>query len=86
LIEELASDEVERGIRIERHNMRGVVTKAAFEGGTKELKLAEEARQWARAAQGWPRTASMLLELAQSWEAQAVREDERAKLDQMRYE
>lgn len=86
LIEELASNEVERGIRIERHNMRGVVTKAAFEGGAKELKLAEEARHWARAAQRWPRTAGMLLELAESWEAQAVREDERARLDQMRYD
>jgi hypothetical protein len=85
LIEEVASDDVERGIRIERYNMRGVVSKAMFEGGKQERALAEETRRWARAAAGWPRTAAVLDDLARSWDAEGNREDERARQDQMRY-
>lgn len=86
LIEELASERVEVGVRTERFNMRGVVSKAMFEGGTQERALAEEARRWARTAAGWSRTAAMLHELARWWDAEGNREDERASQDQMRYE
>lgn len=86
LIEEVASANVELGIRVERHNMRGVVSKAMFEGGKQERALAEEAQRWARAAAGRPRTAAMLHDLARSWDAEANREDERARQDQMRYQ
>jgi hypothetical protein len=84
LIEELRSNGVELGIRIERHNMRGVVSKAVYEGGEQERALAEEARGWARAAEGWPRTTAMLHELSRSWDRDAAQEDERARQDQMR--
>jgi hypothetical protein len=86
VIEDLSSENVEVGIRIERYNMRGVVGKAMYEGGGQERALAEEARQWATLAAGTPRTAEMLRELARSWDGDAEREDERARQDQMRHE
>lgn len=86
LIEELASQHVERGVEVERHNVRGVVSKAIFEGGRQERALAEEARGWARASARWPRTAAMLLSVAQMWDAMADREDQRARHDEMRFE
>jgi hypothetical protein len=66
--------------------MRGVYRKALFEGGVQERALAEETRSWAKAAGAWPRTAAMLHDIARSWDAEAAREDERARQDQMRYE
>ena len=38
VIEELHSDRIEEGIRVERFNMRGVVSKAVFEGGGKSVR------------------------------------------------
>jgi hypothetical protein len=84
-LQKVSSEDVERGIETERQNMRGVVTKAMFEGGDQERTLAGQARSWAKAAEKWPRTHGMLLRLAESWEAWAAHEDERAKQDGMRY-
>lgn len=75
LIEEVASDELERGIQIERFNMRGVFSKDPYDGGSAERALAEEARRWADAATAWPRTAEMLSRIAKDWEHHAERED-----------
>lgn len=86
LLERLRSDDVEQGIMIQRHNMRGVVHKAMYEGGDQERVLAEEARRWATGAAAWPRTSSMLRRLADSWEELGKREDERAAKDRMRFE
>jgi hypothetical protein len=86
LIEEFASEQIELGIVVERRNMRGVVTKAMFEGGRQESGLAAETRRWAQTADKWPRTAHMLNDLAQSWEASAEREQERARQDMMRFD
>ena len=86
LLEALASDDVETGIRTERFNMRGVVGKEMFEGGKKERALAEQARNWAKAAATHPRTAAMLRSIANDWDAYADQEDLRARQDQMKYE
>lgn len=85
LLERLHSDYVEHGIEIERRNMRGVVTKAMFEGGGQERALADQARSWAKTAENWPRTHGMLIRLAEAWQAWAGHEDERAKQDEMKY-
>jgi hypothetical protein len=75
VIEEIASDEVERGIGIERFNMRGAYYKNLYDGGGAERALAAEARQWADVSAGWPRTARMLVHIAEGWEHHAARED-----------
>lgn len=77
VVERLSSDEVERGLAIERYNMRGVYSKAIGEGGQQERALAKQARDWADAMPGFPRTAAMLLRISDSW----TREAERADID-----
>lgn len=85
VIETLSSKEVEQGILIERHNMRGVYSKAMYEGGVQERALAETTKQWARSATMWPRTAALLHRLSASWEHDARRADEQARQDEMRH-
>lgn len=75
VIEVLASAEVERGISIERVNMRGVYSKGPEEGGDQERALANQSREWAEATTASMRTSAMLLRIAKSWEAYAERED-----------
>jgi hypothetical protein len=86
LIEELHSEKVEIGIQIERFNMRGVVSKAMFEGGRQERVLAEQCREWAGKAATKPRTAALLRDLAERWEREAASEDRRARQDEMRFD
>jgi alpha/beta superfamily hydrolase len=86
VIEELQSEAVERGIQVERYNMRGVVGKAMFEGGRQERVLAEQYRVWAGKAAAKPRTAALLREIAESWDREAMSEDTRARQGEMRFE
>lgn len=86
-VERLASDEVEQGIMIERFNMRGVYTKAIFEGGVQERDLAKQAREWAGAQPGRNlRTRAMLETIADRWEGDAKRADETAAVDKLRFD
>ena len=71
----MQSVELERGIQVERYNMRGVYSKAVFEGGDKERELAEKYRRYAAIAVTWPRTSALLAAIAKSWERDAERED-----------
>jgi hypothetical protein len=86
LIELIASDDLEIGIRTERFNMRGAWTKAPYEGGGQERALADQARAWAKASVVHPRTSAMLSTIAAMWESSAEAADVRARQDQMRYE
>ncbi|UZR29834.1 hypothetical protein [Methylococcus mesophilus] len=85
VIEQLASDKVERGLMTERYNMRGVYTKAFAEGGDQERALAQQARQWANAIPDSPRTAAMLIRIAEGWDREANDEDVRAKKEALRH-
>ena len=80
LIEELASDDLERGIGVGLRNSRGAVTKTLDEGGAQERALADQYDKDAAAVAGrWPRTAALLRRMAESYRADAAREDERAQ-------
>ena len=83
-LEEWNSSQIERGMRIERFNMRGVTTRAYREGGEQERKLAAELRDAARKLAAWPRTQAVLLSMAASWEEEAKREDLEARQDELR--
>jgi hypothetical protein len=85
-IERLKSEELEQGMMIERFNMRGVFTKAMFEGGREERDLAQEARNWAKARAAFPRTRAMLNLIAERWDGDAKRADEHAQRDRLRFE
>jgi hypothetical protein len=83
LIERLVSTELERGIEIGRYNSRGVVTKDPYEGGRQERQIAESYERDARTiADRWPRTAAMLRRMAETYLAEAAREDREAELRQ----
>jgi hypothetical protein len=86
VVERLKSNSLESGILIERFNMRGVVTKAMYEGGKQERTLSAVATKWAKMAQKWPRTQAMLLRLSEDWKRWAEHEDVRAKQDEMKFE
>ena len=74
-LERLQSLELERGLQVERFNMRGVYGKEIFEGGAQERALAEQNIRWAEIAVLWPRTAALLRAIATSWSREAQRED-----------
>jgi hypothetical protein len=84
LIEELKSDEVERGIGVGRFNMGGAHAidpkfPAALERGS-----AATARRWAMAASKWHRTSAMLNSLADQWESVAIAWEQRGRQEAMR--
>ncbi|MBX3480447.1 MAG: hypothetical protein KF842_08600 [Caulobacter sp.] len=71
LIEELKAVDVERGINTERFNMRGVHWRNPDSGGDQERELAASYYGWAKTAQRWPRTASLLESIGDNWESHA---------------
>ena len=85
VIERLKSEEVERSIMIERFNMRGVYTKAMFEGGVQERVLADQNRAWAKAHAASPRARAMLMAIASHWDDDARRADTEAEQDRLRF-
>jgi hypothetical protein len=83
ILEMYSSPTIDRGLWVEKVNMRGVYSKNPFEGGGQERALAAQAREWLSKASAWPRTANVLISLAASWDRDAKREDERAQTDQI---
>lgn len=84
VIEWLMAEHIDRGLMIERYNMRGVFTKSLYEGGAQERDLASQYRGWADISRSqWPRMAGVLETIAQDWENQARREDMKAEQDKL---
>jgi hypothetical protein len=79
VIEECESAELERGLAIGFHNLRGFHFKAPHEGGQQERELAAQCERYAEACARWPRTAAVLRGVAKDYRAEAEREDERAR-------
>lgn len=83
-IENIASDELENGLAVERFNMRGVYSKGIGEGGDQERQLAKQARAWADATQNFPRTSAMLMRISDGWMRDAERADVEAAKQSLR--
>jgi hypothetical protein len=87
VLERLKSSDVERGLAIERFNMRGVYTKAMYEGGAQERTLAQQYRDWSTRQLGaHVRTRAMLNAIAGDWEREAKRADDDAIRDKLRFD
>lgn len=84
LVDSLRAPEIEKGIRNERFNMRGVYTKALYEGGAQERKLAAQYRFWARETANYPAMSNLLNKIAGEWESDGAREDSRAEMDKLK--
>ena len=83
LIESIGSRNLENGSITGRLNSRGVTWRGVYDGGSQERTLADQYKQWSLTAQvQWPRTARILRTIAESYERDAVRQDEKAQLDQ----
>jgi hypothetical protein len=80
LLEELQNEHVENGLFTEVLNSRGMTTRSPGEGGPQERDLAAKYKREAdQFADRWPRTAAILRRLANYYEQEARREDERAE-------
>ena len=80
IIEQLRSDDLERGLEVGAYNRRGVTTRGMRDGGELERNEAERYRDYARkAAIEWPRTAAVLERIASYYESEAKAQDERAE-------
>jgi hypothetical protein len=80
LMEEVDSDELRRGFEVGIFNRRGVVSKLLTDGGEKERVLAKQYAAYAEACNiEWPRTAAILRRMAQLYEEEARREDEKVR-------
>jgi hypothetical protein len=79
LLEDLRSPRLEAGLQIGIFNARGVTSRGLMDGGRQEWDLARTYRDQAEAAVAWPRTRRVLIQLAESYERDARREDAEAE-------
>jgi hypothetical protein len=80
VLEEVQSSRLETGIRIGILNARGVTSRGLMDGGQQEWDLAMTCRHQAEAAGAWPRTRKLLIQLAESYERDARREESEAEV------
>ena len=84
VVENVASEQVERGFAFECFNKRGVYRKGMNEGGAQEREYAERYQRWADATTAYPRTSGMLMAISEDWLRQAERADVRAEQGKMK--
>ena len=81
VIENVVSKDLEHGFEVGTFNGRGVVTKNPAEGGEQERQLTKRYEKHAEAVRDrWPRTTAMLRRIAETYRAEARREDDRSEL------
>jgi hypothetical protein len=80
VLEREQDHDLERHLAIARLNQRGTTWRRPHAGGAQERKLALKYRGWADAVRDqWPRTGRLLDEIAESYEADAGREDNQSE-------
>ncbi len=81
VIENIASKDLEHGFEVGTLNSRDVVIKNPAEGGEQERQLTKRYKKHAKAVRDrWPRTAAMLRRIAETYRAEARREDDQSEL------
>lgn len=80
LLAKLQNRDIEDGLRTELYNSRGVTTRGPFDGGDQERDLTAKYSEHAeRFSDRWPRSATILRQLAGSYERDARRYEEDAE-------
>lgn len=80
IIEEVRSEELDKGFAIGIYNKRGVITKSPFEGGKQEMELAKQYKLYStKWATKYPRVSAILEKVAKDYENEARHEDKEAK-------
>jgi hypothetical protein len=82
ILEDLQSNDIERGIYIGAVNGRGATWRVSDAGGEQERSLADRYEKWARSLMAYPRTARVVHELADHYRREAQQEDERRDLNE----
>lgn len=84
LLDNTMVPEIGNGFVVGTHNLRGVTTRGAFDGGDQERTLADKYAEWASAiVSKWPYTAGLLRRIADSYQREAQMNDQQAeRLDQ----
>jgi transcriptional regulator with XRE-family HTH domain len=83
LIELTRSKDLESGIQVGVYNSRGVTTRLPTDGGAQERDLATRYRAWSEKTRlEFPRTSALLAGIADSYELDAKRQDDRADIQQ----
>lgn len=86
IIEEIESVELKEGFEIGVTNKRGTYTKSLEEGGRQEIALAKKYRDYAdKINTHFPKTASILVSVAENYENHAIREDTEAEIRDIDY-
>lgn len=82
IVEDIQSEEFDHGLLLGIINSRGFTTRSPFEGGVQERKLASKYKADADKIKNiYPRTASVLRNIAKSYESNADREDKMTLLE-----
>lgn len=80
LLEDAKSRDLEKGMATGRYNRRGGTTRGILDGGAQEWSLVRRYREHSRKMSArWPRAAAVLGGLAEEYQREAEREDERAE-------
>jgi hypothetical protein len=78
-LERVGTDSMMDGFAAAAFSRRGVTTRSVFAGGDQEREAARHFRTQAAGLAAWPRVARTLVRIAEAFDADAVREDERAR-------
>jgi len=82
-MEEIVSQDIEKGFIIESHNARGVYRRVMGEGGKQERELADRYRDWSkRRSPKYPYVGSILEKIAEDYDQKALEQDSVAKIEQ----
>jgi hypothetical protein len=84
VIESVASEDIETGIRIECFNKRGVSRRAINAGGDQERELSTMYEVWADRTVQFPRTSAMLKNIAEMWNEHANEQDIQAEKSKLK--
>lgn len=86
IIEGIESDDLHLGFETGIKSKRGVIRRALDEGGRQEIVLANQFRNYAKNLNmRFPKTASLLINIAEDYQNQAKREDEKAEKRNLDY-
>jgi hypothetical protein len=79
ILEDLDSDDIDRGLELAIYRERGFTMRGVIEGGAQERNLAQDFRTQSEAAKASPRTRKLLKRIAETYERQARRIDQTAE-------
>ncbi|KAA8985180.1 hypothetical protein [Halospina sp. K52047b] len=86
IIQSIPNDRLMSGLHSGLINSRGVTSRSLFEGGQQERELAATYRSWADAQRArWPAAATILEEVAETFEREAGNLDDEVGLHRLRY-